>query len=102
MVAAAEASTASRIGEAGTTVGEIGRAWTSRGAGLFARSTGGAGRIGMGADRGMGSLAGGASGALQGTRFLLSSQAAVSSRGGAPRPPDAARPDVKQPSGDRR
>jgi hypothetical protein len=56
----------------------------------------------MGADRGMGSLAGGASGALQGTRFLLSSQAAVSSRGGAPQPPDAARPDVKQPSGDRR
>ena len=62
------------------------------------------GRVGsgLGAASGMGSLTGGASGALQGTRFLLSSQAAAFSQGGAPRPSDAAKPDSKQPSGDRR
>ena len=39
----------------------------------------------------------------QGTRFLLSSQAAVSRQGGAPRPSGTtAKPDPKQPSGDRR
>jgi len=38
----------------------------------------------------------------QGTRFLLSSQAAASRPGGAPRPSGTAKPDSKQPSGDRR
>src|ERR1700674_1967597 len=45
---AAEASTASRVGEAGTIMGETGRAGTSRGGGLLGRTTGGAGRIGTG------------------------------------------------------
>jgi hypothetical protein len=38
----------------------------------------------------------------QGTRFLLSSQAAAPRPGGAPRPSGTAKPDSKQPSGDRR
>jgi len=38
----------------------------------------------------------------QGTRFLLSSQAAASRPGGAPRPSGTSKPDSKQPSGDRR
>jgi hypothetical protein len=38
----------------------------------------------------------------QGTRFLLSSQAAASGQGGASQPSGTAKPDPKRPSGDRR
>jgi hypothetical protein len=74
-----------------------------------------AGSTGVFGLRGL-SLSGGAAGAMgsvmtssgksvhldQGTRFLLSSQAAASGQGGASRPSGTAKPDSKQPSADRR
>jgi hypothetical protein len=165
-VAAPETSAESTAGDAGAMMGPSGGAG-SRGGGLLGRTTGAVGGTvgsGMGTTRGVGSLAGSATGALQagpgamggldaagmlsgsstgvfglrglslsggaadaatgsvmtstgksvhldqGTRFLLSSQAAASSQGGtaprhggtAPRPSGTTSPDAKQPSGDRR
>ncbi len=158
-VAAAEASAESSAGNAGEMMGAAGTAGMSRGGGLLGRTTGAVGGTvgsGLGATRGVGSLAGAASwapragpGAMggldaagmltagssgvfglhglslsggaadaitgsvmtssgksvhldQGTRFLLSSQAAASGPGAAPRPSGTAKPDSKQPPGDRR
>jgi hypothetical protein len=158
-VAAWETSAESTAGDAGAMTGAGGGAG-GRGGGLLGRTTGAVGGTvgsGVGTTRGVGSLAGGATGALQagpgamggldaagmlsgsstgvfglrglslsggaadaatgsvmtstgksvhldqGTRFLLSSQAAASSHDGkAPRPSGAATPDSKQASGERR
>ena len=165
-VAAAETSAENTAGDASAMAG-VGGVVGSRSGGLLGRTTGAVGGTvgsGLGATRDVGSLAGGATGALQagpgamggldaagmlsgsstgvfglrglslsggaadaakgsvmtsigksvhldqGTRFLLSSQAAASSQGGnaprhgapAPRPSGSTNPDSKQPSGDRR
>jgi len=164
-VAAAEASAESTAGDASAMTG-VGGGAGSRGGGLLGRTTGAVGGTvgsGMGTTRSVGSVAGGATGALQagpgamggldatgmfsgsssgvfglrglslsggaadaatgsvmmstgksvhldqGTRFLLSSQAAASSQGrtaprhgGTARPPGTTNPDSKQPPGDRR
>ena len=101
-MAAAEASTASRVGEAGTIMGETGRAGTSRGGDLPGRSTGGTGRIGAG--RGQ------RHGVAHGRRQRRSAEHTVPPEfaGGRVQPrrrttaANAAKPDSNQPSGDRR
>ena len=164
-VAAAETSAESTAGDASAMTG-VGGSAGSRGGGLLGRTTGAVGGTvgsGLGTTRSVGSVAGGATGAMQagpgamggldaagmlsgsssgvfglrglslsgsaadaatgsvmmstgksvhldqGTRFLLSSQAAASSQGrtaprhgGTARPPGTNNPDSKQPPGDRR
>jgi hypothetical protein len=158
-VAAAETSAESTAGDTGAMTSAGGGAG-SRGGGLLGRTTGAVGGTAgssLGATRGVGSLAGGATGALQagpgamggvdaagmlsgtssgvfglrglslsgsaadaatgsvmtstgksvhldqGTRFLLSSQAAASSHGGtAARPSGTSKPDSKELPGDQR